>query len=207
MHYPGASHDHHLHRIRNSLVQNSHQRFGYAAVIRRALLIGALCLAHHHGWAAESPLLAIVSPTATSYPTEQAAAEAALLKALDYSTTIEEAGGIIKQGASYVYTMPVPGNEAHFAIRLRFSGKLVALYHTHPKDSYSYEFSPEDKRIAADLHVTSYIRITQTDTVLRLNTSGTISQISGPRGLCHHMECGAYYAAQQAAVLHAYGQQ
>lgn len=146
-------------------------RWGLRALLL-AWMLAVVCEARaeiRQGYVA--PVLAIVSPTAKGFDTEQEAAFAALSKAVEYSTQTEQAGGIIQSAADglFYYTMPVTNKQAeHFAIALHFHGKLCAIYHTHPGNA-SAEFSNDDKQIAITLHLTSYIQCVRTGKIVRFD--------------------------------------
>jgi hypothetical protein len=153
--------------------------------------------------AAELPV-STVSAEAAAYDTPSQAATAALGYAVDISDTIEMAGGIIERDHKFYFTNPVPGNETRFELRLKFLGKLVAIYHTHP-GHHSDVFSPEDVTTAQALAVPSYIRVVETNVVYKMSPGGTGTMLTGGNS-CHGMTCAEYYQRRERAVLAAYGQ-
>jgi hypothetical protein len=170
-----------------------------------SLMIWALMLWILLASTARSAELATVAPDAQPYATAREAAEAALL--LSEGSPTELAGGIILREGGYYFTSPVgTGRGDHFDIRLRFAGKLVAIYHTHPGEGadLSSTFSPEDRTVAKQLNVVSYIRSVITQSNYSLDTNGTITNMTG-HTLCHGMECKDYYAMIQHRYLVLYG--
>lgn len=97
------------------------------------------------------------------FPTEQAAAIAALNTARDEHPNIYEWGGfIVKSGDSFSYTDPVTiDDNANFAAALGplpANTHMVAIYHTHPSlDPNANKFSPNDVIVAKKLKCNSYI--------------------------------------------------
>jgi hypothetical protein len=143
---------------------------------------------------------------AVGYDSESLAAEAALKAAVEQSSVTEQAGGVALKGGKFYPTNAVSnGYEDRFAIRLRFEGKLVAIYHTHPTNGFSEGFSDADKSVAAQMGVHSYIRSIASNSVYLLS-SGHVSAV-GEHARCHGMECRDYYAAVQHKIMVMYGKE
>jgi hypothetical protein len=157
----------------------------------------AACVSH----AADLPTASTLN--AIAYATEQEAAQAALTTAVEQDQALEQAGGIALLDGKYYPTNAVSNNDAgHFAIKIQFAGKLVAIYHTHPgTDGTADSFSKDDRQVAAQMHVHSYIKAVASNGVYLL-ADGRVSQVGG-HSLCHQMECKDYYAAlrHRAMVL------
>jgi hypothetical protein len=154
--------------------------------------------------AADAPLA--TTQGANGYSTEAEAVQAALIIAAQQSAELEQAGGVAFKDGQYYPTNAVSNlDPRHFAIRIQFAGKLVAIYHTHPgKDGTADAFSRDDRAVAAQLHVHSYIRAVASGGVYLL-ADDRVTQLGG-HSLCHGMECKDYYALARRQVAALYGQ-
>jgi hypothetical protein len=172
------------------------------AIICFILLAAALCA---RSKAAELPVSS--SEGAQGYATEQLAAQAGLSAAARAPGTLEQAGGVALFEGLYYPTGPVSnGDPEHFAVRIRFAGRLVAIYHTHPaKDGAAEQFSKADREVASRLKVHSYILAVGSGGVYAL-IDGRTTEI-GEHTLCRGMECKDYYAALRHRVAVLYGQE
>jgi len=167
--------------------------------------LGALLLlASGAARSAERPLA--TTEGAAGYSTELEAAQEALKVAAEQSTTLEQAGGIVLKGGLYYPTNAVSNSDAgHFSIRIRLSGKLVAIYHTHPgRDGTADAFSRDDRDVAKSMQVHSYIRAIESGAVYLL-VGDRATQLGG-HSLCHGIECKDYYALVRHQVAVLYGQ-
>jgi hypothetical protein len=107
-----------------------------------------------------------------AYPTVDEAAIAAEHVALKVSGDFEYGGAIYRaSNGLYGFTVPQTNHDPfNINIRAKFSGTLVAIYHTHPGNTIlSQEFSPLDKDTARSLKVPSYIGVVMDQTVRRYN--------------------------------------
>jgi RHS repeat-associated protein len=113
------------------------------------------------------------------------AAKAALTAAkIIGSNSREYGGGIIElDDGSFLFTQPVTTSKSHkFDAEIQLKeGKLVGLYHTHPKDRDSEKFSGIDIDIAEQLEVISYIGVHK-DNNIRFFDQETMRTRSTGRG-------------------------
>ena len=165
------------------------------------LMLAALALS-------AAPMPVATTQGAVGYATEAEAAQAALTVAAQQSAELEQAGGIALKDGKYYPTNAVSNHDReHFAIRIQFAGKLVAIYHTHPgNDGTQDAFSRDDRAVAANMHVHSYIKAVASGGVYMLDSSEHVTQLGG-HSLCHGMECKDYYAMARHKVAVMYGQE
>jgi len=142
---------------------------------------------------------------AIGYQTEAEAAIAALNVAAEQSIELEQAGGIALLNGLYYPTNAVSNAQReHFSIRIQFTGKLIAIYHTHPGNNGDEDsFSKEDRAIASQMRVHSYIRAVASGGTYLL-ADNHVTQLGG-HSLCHGIECKDYYALVQHKVRVLYG--
>lgn len=109
-----------------------------------------------------------------AYPTQEAAAIAAVNACIDRSTAFEYAGGIYQDHGQFFYTVPYSsGSERDvetFKLRVPKSARLVALYHTHPMTGLpgdNSEFiSDADISTANNMGIASYVGILKTHKIV-----------------------------------------
>jgi hypothetical protein len=114
---------------------------------------------------------------ALGYNDADDAARAGIRAAVASSSQFERGGGVLQgTDGKFYYTLPVGGKdtgEVKFGVQFNEKlFKLVAVYHTHPRecpdvcaDDVTEYFSATDVQTAQELHVVSYIGILKTHSI------------------------------------------
>lgn len=123
--------------------------------------------------AAEIPV-SKADPAQLGVDSADEAATSALEASARLSCLVEFAGAVYLKDGKYFYTVPVSsGSAKHVAgyrIAISSSAQLVAIYHTHPMNlggDNSEFFSSADIATATQMHVTSYVGVVKTRSVIR----------------------------------------
>lgn len=132
--------------------------------LKFAILVGMLAIARS-GYAADVPVSYVKEVEV--FTTEQDAAKAALALAIKASHSYEFGGAIIElSDGTFRYTEAVSQRgETDLNYRVRASGPIVAIYHTHPMHGFegntsaACEFSLIDLKVAKATGYNSYIAV------------------------------------------------
>jgi len=106
-------------------------------------------------------------------------ADQAAKAALGEVTTISESkfyefGGLIyKHAGRFYYSTPYSSlDDKGFKIvaKIPAAAAIIAVYHNHPKvDAHAEYFSPDDVKVATDMHVLSYIYVNASQEIRRFD--------------------------------------
>jgi hypothetical protein len=145
-----------------------------------AFAVSLICATAAH---AEIPL-SVVDPAQPAFPTAEAAAIAALSQSAQLSLTVEYAGAIYSLNGAYHFTVPVTTGSTRdvegYRIAISHRARLVALYHTHPRDltnDQSEYFSSADIETAKQMHVASFVGVLKSRTVVEWEPGDSTVQL------------------------------
>ena len=90
----------------------------------------------------------------------------------------EQAGAIYARSGpeglkEYCYSVPVEGTDDNFAFAAQKGLELAGVFHTHPDDKHSDQFSPNDTEVATTLKRPSFILDKATADVRRFDPGTT----------------------------------